>query len=208
MIFDRITLIKAYRALKLVQDNDGEVKNILFNKTSKYGTRKPPRFQDLKALKEFINQKYPYVIPSEYTCITGLDESIWTLLAFEIHSRKEDLIADIITENNKRRDIKSQAVSKYITFVNNIKGQYRSQKKEFQNSLTRREIDNIFRLNTEIDRLFKTYECRPYIENSANYLDPAMYIEILKNNAYNTVINKYYKPTRGGAFPNQVKKFN
>ena len=34
MVFDRITLIEAYKTLKIVNENDGKVTDILFNKTA------------------------------------------------------------------------------------------------------------------------------------------------------------------------------
>ena len=39
MIFDRISLVKSYASLKVVELNDGAVKDILFNKTAYYGTK-------------------------------------------------------------------------------------------------------------------------------------------------------------------------
>lgn len=206
MVFDRITLISIYERLKSVQDNEGIVNNILLNRYSKYGTKTVPRFKDLMALKLFINEKYPYVISNECTCLTE-NESIWTLLAFEIYSKPEDLRADLITENNKRKEIKIQPVSKHTTFVNNIRGTYQSQKSSFQNKLTVKKIDSIFSTNLDLYHLFKSYKCLTYIENQSNYITPCDYIETIKNKSYNTLITKYYKPTRTSEFPTQVTKF-
>ena len=44
MIFDRISLVKSYAGLKVVELNDGKVKDILFNKTAYYGTKTVRRF--------------------------------------------------------------------------------------------------------------------------------------------------------------------
>ena len=60
MVFDRISLVKAYGALKIVELNDGAVKDILFNKTSYYGTKTIDRFDRLSDLAAFINENYPY----------------------------------------------------------------------------------------------------------------------------------------------------
>ena len=48
MIFDRISLVGAYKALKHVQDNDGRVAEILFNKQAFYGTKTKLRFKGLR----------------------------------------------------------------------------------------------------------------------------------------------------------------
>ena len=42
MVFDRISLIEAYKVLKTVNENDGPVSKILFNKTAFYGTKTQP----------------------------------------------------------------------------------------------------------------------------------------------------------------------
>jgi hypothetical protein len=207
MVFDRISLIRAYDVLKLTQDNDGNVKNILLNKSSKYGTKTMPRFRDLEHLREFINTKYPYVLANECSCATS-NESIWNVLAFEIYSRPEDLEGDIVDENNKRRDIKVQAASKHATFVNNIRRDYQSQKSNFQNNSDVKQTDTLFKKDIDLQRLFDNYVCFPYIENQGNYIDPCDYIEILKDVNYETIIEKHYKPTRRKDFPTQIVLFN
>ena len=60
MVFDRISLIKIYDTLKIVEDNDSPVSNILLNRTSEYGTKTVPRFKTLADLKVFIEDKYPF----------------------------------------------------------------------------------------------------------------------------------------------------
>ena len=64
MIFDRISLVKSYAGLKVVELNDGKVKDILFNKTAYYGTKTVRRFNTLKDLGDFIDKNYPYHYPS------------------------------------------------------------------------------------------------------------------------------------------------
>ena len=58
MVFDRITLIEAYKTLKIVNENDGKVTDILFNKTAFYGTKTQPRFRDIHHLRNFIETEY------------------------------------------------------------------------------------------------------------------------------------------------------
>lgn len=200
MVFDRITLVNIYKKLKSVQDNDGLVRNILLNRFNKFNYRTTPRFKDLTALKQFINEKYPYVVFNEYSCATE-NENIWTLLAFEIYNRPEELTADLILENNKRRDIKIQPVSKHATFVNNIDGNYQSQKKQFQNSFVQQKIEGLFKTDFEINTLFKDFKCLAYLDSRPNYIASPVYIEVEKNKAYNTLIEKYYKATRTSDFP-------
>jgi len=206
MVFDRITLIDAYNTLKLSQDNDGHVTNILFNKTTKFGSKTVPRFRDLKHLRDFINETYPYVLSNECSCATK-NEAIWTVLAFEVHSRPEDLDRDLIDENNKRRDLRVQPASKHATFVNNIRRDYESQKERFQNSLDVKKTNDMFGKNIDLNRLFNDYACFPYIENQGQYVDPCEYVEIIRNESYTFIIENYYKLTRTKEFPTQIVLF-
>lgn len=206
MVFDRITLIQAYDVLKLTQDNDGNVRNILLNRSSKYGTKTVPRFPDLESLRVFINENYPYVVSNACNCPTK-NEGMWNILAFEVYARPVDLERDLIEENNKRRDIKTQPVSRYVTFVNNMRKAYESQKANHQNALSVSKTDQLFKNDTELKRLFDTYVCLPYIESQGNYVDPCLYIEIIKNESYDKVIENYYKSTRRRDFPTQVVLF-
>jgi len=206
MVFDRITLINIYDTLKLSQDNDGHVSNILLNRSSKYGTKTMPRFRDLEHLKEFINEKYPYIISNECGCLTK-NEGIWNTLAFEVYSKPVDLKSDLVEENNKRRDIKLQPASKHATFVNNMRREQESQKKEFQNKIGVRKTDQAFKENTLLSKLFKGFVCLPYIEDAGNYINPCDYVETVKNDSYDTIISEYYKPTRRKDFPTQTFLF-
>lgn len=206
MVFDRITLINAYDTIKLSQDNDGRVSNILLNRSSKYGTKTMPRFRDLEHLREFINEKYPYIVSNECNCPTK-NEGLWNVLAFEVRSRPEDLNSDLIAENNKRRNINVQPASKHATFVNNIRREHESQKNAFQNKMGVTKTDQLFKENTPLLSLFKDYVCFPYIELPGQYTDPCDYITIIKNDSYRTLIDKYYKPTRRKDFPTQSVVF-
>lgn len=206
MVFDRITLIKAYDVLKLAQDNDGNVRNILLNRSSKYGTKTVPRFENLEHLREFINDKYPYIVSSACSCPTK-NEGLWNILTYEVYSRPEDLERDLIEENNKRRDIKVQPASKHATFVNNMRRSYESQKASHQNALGVSKVDQQFKDDSDLRHLFKTYVCFPYIESQGNYIDPCLYIEIIKNESYTKLIENYYKLTRRRDFPTQIVSF-
>ena len=53
MIFDRISLVSAYRALRFVNDNDGTVSDILFNRDAFYGTKTNLRY---KTLENFVDE--------------------------------------------------------------------------------------------------------------------------------------------------------
>ena len=53
MLFDRISLVKAYTALRIVENNDGPVSNILFNKTAHYGTKTVIRYWNRTNLHTF-----------------------------------------------------------------------------------------------------------------------------------------------------------
>lgn len=44
MVFDRISLIEAYKVLKMVNENDGKVTEILFHKSAFYGTKNTAAF--------------------------------------------------------------------------------------------------------------------------------------------------------------------
>ena len=49
--------------------------------------------------------------------------------------------------------------------------------------------------------LFLNYVCFPYIQVPGDYTDPCDYIEIIKNIAYKTLINTYYRATKRLDFP-------
>jgi len=206
MVFDRITLINAYNALKTYQDNNGVIRNILFNRTTRYGTKTAPRFKDLMALKSFINEKYPFIISNQALCLTK-DESIWTLLAFEVYSRPEDLDKNIVQENNRRHVIQLKPISKHATFVNNIRGGYESQKKSNQDSLSINKINKVFQKDKELEILFRDYICTPYIENTLNFIEGPAYIESKKNESYNKLIEIHYKETKTKEFPTRTTLF-
>lgn len=194
MIFDRITLINAYNALKLVQDSDGDLKNILFNRKTKSITKTMPRFTDLKALKTFINEKYPYISQNKECLISS--EGMWTLLSFELYSKSIDLKQDLVLKNNKNLEMGVQPVSKHATFIDNIRGILETKKPNSQNKLTASKIQDIFKPNKELNLLFQTHSCIEYIENQSSYVNTEPYIQAIKNESYEIVVEEYYKPTR------------
>jgi len=173
MVFDRISLIDAYNVLKVLNDNDGPVTNILFNKTAFYGTKTVPRFATLADLKTFINTKYPYKYYEEDCECATENESIYTLLAFEVGDKP-----------------------KYDIFVNNMRTLLDSAKKATLNEMSVKITKEIFSKNTRLDFLFDNYVCFAYIQDQGEYVYPCDYIEIIKNIHYTEVIRDFYSKTR------------
>jgi hypothetical protein len=179
MVFDRISLIKIYDTLKIVQDNDGPVSNILMNKTSQYGTKTIPRFRTLADLKVFIEEKYPFQIWNpDCDCATE-NEGIYNILAFTVY------IDD----------------KKHAIFVNNMRASFESQKTEQLNAISVKKVHELFKVDGLLKDLFLNYVCFPYIQVPGDYTDPCDYIEIIKNIAYKTLINTYYRATKRLDFP-------
>lgn len=173
MVFDRISLIDAYNVLKVLNDNDGPVTNILFNRTAFYGTKTVPRFATLADLKSFINTKYPYKYYEEdCECATEI-ESIYTLLAFEVGDQ-----------------------TRHSIFVNNMRTLLDSAKKAKLNDLSVKVTKEIFNRGSRLNFLFDNYVCFSYIQEQGQYVYPCDYIEIIKNVYYTEVIRDFYSRTR------------
>ena len=170
MVFDRITLIEAYKTLKIVNENDGKVTDILFNKTAFYGTKTQPRFRDIYHLRNFIETEYGYNwVNADCECATG-DESIWTLLAYEVTTSK----------------------SKHSIFVNNIRRLLDCAKQADLNPMSVDITKAMFAKYPRISFLFDNYVCFGYIEDQGDYVDYCEYIEIIKNKYYSELIADYY----------------
>ena len=170
MVFDRITLIEAYKVLKTVNENDGPVSAILFNKTAFYGTKIQPRFRDIEHLKSFIDSNYPYNwVNEDCECATG-DESVWTLLAYEV----------------------TTANSKHAIFVNNIRRLLDSARQADLNNLSITITKAIFAKYSRVKFLFDNYVCFSYIQQQGDYVDICEYIEIIKNKYYSELIEDFY----------------
>ena len=179
MIFDRISLIAIYDALKTVQDNDGPVSDILLNKNSKYGTVTIPRFNTLADLKYFIEETYPFLIWNP-DCDCGVsNEAIYNLLAFKVYLSGE----------------------KHAIFVNNLRSEFESAKESSLNQLSVNKLNTLFQIKDNLIQLKANYTCFPYIEKPGDYTDPCDYIEILKNGTYETLINIEYRKTKRQDFP-------
>ena len=104
MLIDRISLANAFGALQKTELNEGKISQILFNKSAKYGTKTQRRFESIDALRDFINNEFPFQL-LYINCQCGTcNESVWQLLGFTV-------------ELPDRR---------FISFINNIRGQFES----------------------------------------------------------------------------------
>jgi|TARA_B100000768_G_scaffold131870_1_gene122534 hypothetical protein len=170
MVFDRISLIEAYKVLKTVNENDGPVSKILFNKTAFYGTKTYPRFNNIAELRNFIETNYAYNWHNEdCECATG-DESVWTLLAYEV----------------------TTPISTHAIFVNNIRRLLDSAKQADLNGLSVSITKAIFAKIERISFLFDNYVCFSYINQQGDYVDDCEYIELIKNKYYSELIADFY----------------
>jgi hypothetical protein len=180
MILDRISLVNAYKALKYVNDNDGKVTEMLFNRKSYYGTKTYQRFKDLAALKAFIGAEFGYQhFDPACDCGTGI-ENIWNLLSFNVYLK----------------DLTTQTESKYAIFVNNMRQDFESGKKPYLNAMSVKKIQEVFNGNLRLIFLGDNYECESYIQQQGDYVNPCDYIEIVSNDFYRELINDYYYHTR------------
>ena len=171
MIFDRISLVKAYAGLKVVQLNDGLVKDILFNRTAFYGTKTIIRFKTLADFAAYINENFPYQY-FDIDCQCGItkNEAIWRCLSF-----------NLTLENNR-----------YATFVNNLRGDFESAQEAQLNKLSVDACKGIFRTENQLLRLKGSYACMEYIQNQNLYVDPCNYVEIIRNAAYFELMQELY----------------
>ena len=171
MIFDRISLVKSYASLKIVELNDGAVKDILFNKTAYYGTKTIIRFKTLQDLAAFINKNYPfqYFDPKCQCAVTGND-AIWTPLSFNL----------------------TLANNRYASFVNNLRGDFESAQENKLNSTSVKACKTIFTNNAELKGLKGTYSCFEYVINQNQYVAPCEYVELITNEAYRRLVGELY----------------
>lgn len=116
MIFDRITLTEAYKVLKTVNETEGKVSHILFNRNAFYGTKTVIRFNSVEELKSFIDTELAYkFFDPDCDCGTG-NESIYTLLSF------------VTTVKGK----------KYPIYINNMRGEMESAQAAIINILNKK----------------------------------------------------------------------
>lgn len=180
MIFDRISLVSAYKALKYVNDNDGRVTEILFNRQAYYGTKTNQRFKDLADLKAFIGSEYGYqYFDPNCDCGTG-NESIWNLLSFNVFLK----------------DITTQTESRYAVFVNNLRQDFESGKQLYLNDMSIKKIQSVFEGNSRLVFLKENYVCESYIQRQGEYVNPCDYIEIVSNDFYKELITQHYYLTQ------------
>ena len=175
MIFDRISLVKSYASLKVVELNDGAVKDILFNKTAYYGTKTIIRFKTLQDLADFINKNYPfqYFDPKCQCAVTGND-AIWTPLSFNL------------TLPNGR----------YASFVNNLREAFESAQEAKLNPISVKACTDIFTKNAELFRLKGEYSCFGYVINQQQYVSPCEYVELITNKAYRYLVGTLYPTSK------------
>ena len=180
MIFDRISLVSAYKALKYVNDNDGKVTEILFNRQAFYGTKTNLRFKSLVELKTYIDTEFPYQhFDPTCDCGTG-QESIHRLLSFNVYIK----------------DLQTQIESKHAVFVNNLRQDFESTKAYQLNNLSIKNIQSVFEGNLRLDFLKANYICESYIQQQGTYVNPCDYIEIVSNDFYTELLTKHYYLTQ------------
>jgi len=175
MVFDRISLVTSYVALKIVQLNDGPVKDILFNKTAYYGTKTILRFKTLADLAAFINENYPYqYFDPNCQCAVTSKDAIWTPLSFNL------------TLPNGR----------YASFVNNLREEFESAQESKLNPISVKACTDIFTKNAELFRLKGEYSCFGYVINQQQYVNPCEYVELITNEAYRYLVGTLYPTSR------------
>lgn len=182
MIFDRISLVSIYDTLKIVDDNDGPVSEILLNRTANYGTKTIKRFKNIAELKSFIEEMYPFSIwDPECTCGT-CNEGIYHILAFKVYLTNE----------------------KHAIFVNNMRQDFESAKGTQLNGISVKKLSELFKLNNLLAQLKEDYTCFPYIRVPGEYTDPCDYIEIIKNKSYEDLILLYNSTTKKSYLPKTI----
>jgi hypothetical protein len=180
MIFDRISLVSAYRALNYVNSNDGRVANILFNKKTFYGTKTTARFQNLTELKTYIDLKFPYQYNDSQRYYDATQKTIYNLLTFSVYMK----------------DIDTQAESKHAVFVNNIRNGIESVNQAELNDISAQELQKVFSGNLRLNFLKDNATYESYITSQDKYLDPSDYIALIPDEFYTELINKHYKLTQ------------
>ncbi len=171
MIFDRISLLSSYGALKTAQNNEGRISHILFNRTAFYGTKTNIRFKSVQELAQYIQNEYAFQI-FDPNCVCGTcNESIWRLLSF-------------VVELPGRR---------YVTFVNNLRGGFESAEGARLNKKTVDVIAKDFAKDLRLDTIKNNYECYGYIQNQGRYVTPCEYVDMITNAYYDELIKGYFE---------------
>jgi hypothetical protein len=171
MIFDRISILSSYGALKAAQNNEGKISHILFNRTAFYGTKTNIRFKSVQELAVYIQNEFSFQI-FDPNCVCGTcNESIWKLLSF-------------VVELPGRR---------YITFVNNLRGGFESAEGAILNKKTIDIIAKDFAKDRRLGLIKDNYECHGYIQNQGRYVTPCEYVDMITNSYYDELIKEYMK---------------
>lgn len=175
MVVDRISLIYIKNVLETVEENNGKIDSILLHRTSNYGTKTLPRFNNLNELRTFIDELHKYSLPKACECHTK-NEGIYNILNFSF--KKINLGEENLIENS--------------IFLNNLQQGWETAKPDQINAKTSKELTSLKSFLEKLRILFANYACFPYIE--FGYVD-CDYIEIIKNDAYYELI-ELYKKTR------------
>ena len=174
MLIDRISLANAFGALQKTELNEGKISQILFNKSAKYGTKTQRRFESIDALRDFINNEFPFQL-LYINCQCGTcNESVWQLLGFTV-------------ELPNRR---------FISFINNIRGQFESAEGYLLNKTSKDALSTVFLQQSRLNIVKNNYECSEYIQNQGRYVTPCEYIDVEYNNYYLELIELYNKTKR------------
>jgi|TARA_B110000037_G_C17112588_1_gene502505 hypothetical protein len=169
MIFDRISLLNSYGVLKLANNSEGRVGQILFNRTSFYGTKTNMRFGSLIELANYIQENHAFQI-FDPACVCGTcDESIWKLLSFSV-------------ELPNRR---------YVTYINNLRGAFESGDGTIMNKKTVDAVSADFVQDRRLGTIKENFECHGYIQNQGRYVTPCEYVDMITNSYYDELIKKY-----------------
>ena len=174
MLIDRISLANAFGALQKTELNEGKISQILFNKSAKYGTKTQKRFESINAMRDFINNEFPFqLLYIDCQCGT-CNEAVWQLLGFTI-------------ELPNRR---------FISFINNMRGQFESAEGYLLNKISKDALSEVFLQQSRLNIVKNNYECSEYIQNQGRYVSPCEYIDVEYNNYYTELIQLYNK-TKG-----------
>lgn len=173
MLFDRISLVKAYAALRIVENNDGPVNSILFNRTAHYGTKTVIRFKTTQELRNYIQNVAPrQLFDPKCQCGIGI-ESVYTLLNF-----------NTLLSNNRN-----------ISFINNLRGDFESADGSKVNKLSKDALAIVFKNDQRLKFLLDNFACMEYIQNQNLYVNPCEYVEVISNQYHTELVNLYIATT-------------
>ena len=164
MVSDRISLVKIYNALLPIQANVGDIDEILLNRTTEWGIKSIPKFHNLNELKEYIEDLYPYRRPTNCNCLTK-NEGVYEILSFSFKNDRGE-----------------------TTFVNNLPDYFQTSKPQNINTLLIKGLNNHKQNIIDLSQIYKDFVCYPYLE--WGYMD-CDYIEIIRNEVYNKLIDLY-----------------